>query len=367
MQEQDGLIGVLQTIRRWRKAIRNVCGLALVGSLVAVLLLKDYYQATTIFYPASPQLATPELMFGSAGQATDYYGGDRELDRLAEIANSEELVNYMVGRFDLYAVYGQDSTKNKGRAKVREIFRGLYAATKNKNDALEISVEDTDPQRAADMANAARQQVDAIAKRLLKESQAKLLAAFDRNVAAKRTELAVLGDSLRRLQNKYGIYDTEVQAELLSQEIVGAEANITKFRGALEILENNPLIRRDTIEFIKANLRAAERQRQKLAAPGGGELSLNRFTEGQPQVYVLKDLHFQARKQLSFDLERYYHIKSAYETDIPALLVVTPAETPHIKSRPKRSVIVIGAVLAAFLFTLLAALIADAYRDVKWG
>jgi len=46
--------------------------------------------------------------------------------------------------------------------------------------------------------------------------------------------------------------------------------------------------------------------------------------------------------------------------------VVEAAEVPLDKSRPKRSMIVIGAVMAAFLFTVLAALIADAYRDVRW-
>jgi uncharacterized protein involved in exopolysaccharide biosynthesis len=37
-----------------------------------------------------------------------------------------------------------------------------------------------------------------------------------------------------------------------------------------------------------------------------------------------------------------------------------------MKNRPRRSIIVIGAVVAAFLFTLFAAFLADAYRDVNW-
>jgi LPS O-antigen subunit length determinant protein (WzzB/FepE family) len=95
-------------------------------------------------------------------------------------------------------------------------------------------------------------------------------------------------------------------------------------------------------------------------------MTLKQFNEGAPLLSVLSDLHYQARKQLSYDLERYNQIKSAFNTDIPALHLVEAAEVPRIKSRPKRSILVIVSVLAAFVFTTLAALLAEAYRDINW-
>lgn len=366
MNNRDNLLGVLQTIYRWRKTIRNTCLLALVGSLGISLLLKNYYSATTIFYPASTQLSSPELIYGSAGQVLDIYGGSRELDRQAEIANSDELVDFMISKFKLYEHYDMDSTSAKSREKVREMFRGFYTVEKNKNDALEITVEDTAPQMAADMANASREHISQIELRLRKESQGRLLMAFENSIKAKQAELVVLADSLRRLQKKYNIYDTEVSAEWLSESAANTEAAITKYKAALEVLENNPFVPRDTVEFIKANLLAAQREKARLRGSGGGDLNIQHFTEGQPLVYVLKDLHFQARKQMSYDLERYYQIKSAWQSEVPAVHIIEKARVPEVKSRPKRSVIVVASVLAAFLFTLLAALMADAYREVDW-
>lgn len=369
MDNRDNLLGVLQTLYRWRKTIRNVCLLALAGSIGFSLTMDNYFKATTIFYPASPQLANPELMFGNTGQVTDYYGSDRDLDRLAEIASGKELEDYMVERFNLYEHYGMDSTSAKSRFKVREMFRSLYSAQKNKNDAIEITVEDTDPKRAAEMANAAREKINEIGQRLTKESQSKLLNAFENNIVRKKTELEVLGDSLRRTKANFGIYDIAAQGEVLSEQLSTAEAEIARGRAKLDVLEKNPLIPRDTIAYIRANLAAYERQRQQLTAPAADQenLTIRRFNEGFAQVSVLQDLHFQARKQLSYDIERYNQIRAAYNTDIPALLVVETADVPLIKSRPKRSIIVIAAVAAAFFFTLLAALIADAYRDVRWS
>lgn len=368
MQQRDNLLGVFSTIYRWRKMIRNVCLVALASSIGLSLLLHNYYKATTIFYPSSPQVANPELIFGTTGQATEYFGTDRDLDRMAEIANSNEVVDYMLRKFDLYTHYDVDSTDREGPYDVREEFRKLYSALKNKNDAIELSIEDTDPKMAASMANAARDKINEIGQRLIKENQGHLLATFEDNISRKTTELNQLGDSLRHLQAKYNIFNVGAQGEQLSTQLAQAESEIVRLEAKLEVLQGNPLIPLDTIEYIKANLRASQRQRQSLTTPNphGDNLSIKSFNEGLPLVSVISDLHYQARKQLSYDKERYSQIKAAFNTDIPSLQVVEQAETPLIKSRPKRSVIVIVSVLAAFLFSVLGALVADAYRDVNW-
>lgn len=370
--QKDNLINVLQTIWKWRKAIRNVCVAAGVISIGVSLLLSNYYQSTTICYPASPELSNPELLFGTAGQVTEYYGTDQDLDRLAEIANSNQLVDFMVQRFNLYQQYDIDSTSKEGPYKVRKQFRKLYVAQKNKNDALEISVEDKDPILAAQMANAAREKTDEMARKLNTDSQGRLLAAMQDNINRKQADLKVMGDSLRILQSFFGIYDPTAQGEQLAISMAQAESDLTKFRARLEVLEPNPNIPRDTISYLKANLRAAERQRHALTiggTPAAGEtnqLTVDRFNAGLASVLVLKDLHFQARKQLSYDLERYNQIKSVYNTKISAVHVIENAEPALRKSRPTRSLIVIGSVIGAFLLMVLAALIADAYRDVNW-
>ena len=368
MSNQDNLLGVFQTLYRWRKPILYICLATTVLSVGLSLLMKNYYKASTIFYPASPELANPELMFGYTSQVTEYFGSDRDLDRLAEIANSSELVDYLVREFDLFDHYKIDSTSKLGPSKVQKRLRKLYSAQKNKNDAIELSVEDTDPVLAAQMANAARNKINEIGQRLTKNSQKQLLTAFEDNIQRKRDTLKVLGDSLKILQKTYGIYDPTAQGEQLASQLSQAEAEITRNRAKLDVLEKIPEIPRDTIAYIRANLRAYEKQRQQLTSDNSkeGELTVNRFNEGMPQVSILKDLHYQSRKQLSYDLERYSQIKSAYLTDIPALHIVEPAETPLVKSRPRRSIIVIASLMAAFLFACLGALLADTYKSINW-
>ncbi len=368
MSNRDNLLGVFSSIYRWRKAIRNICLITLIGSIVITLLLDNYYKATTIFYPASPELANPELIFGYTSKVTEYFGSDRDLDRLVEISVSNEVVDYMVSKFKLYEHYDIDSTSKEGPHKVRKQFRKLYSVLKNRNDAIELSIEDTDATLASTMANAARDKINMIGQRLIKSSQATLLATFVDNMSRKRTELAILGDSLNTLKKFYNIYDAGSQGEQLAENLTKAEAEIIRGRARLEILENNPLIPQDTIQYIKADVRAYERELSRLTSPSvkDDRLNLERFNEGLPKVSILADLHFQGRKQLSYDLERYNQIMAAYKTDIPSLQLVETAEMPRIKSRPGRTVIVLASVIAAFFFSILGALIADAYKEVNW-
>lgn len=368
MEQRDSLIEVVRTLYRWRKTIRNICLAALLVSIGVSLLLDNYYEAKTVFYPTSPRLANPELLFGYTGQVTDYFGSDHDLDRLAEIARSREVEDFMIERFRLYEHYSIDSTARDGEYKVRKRLRKHYQVQKNKNDALELTVEDKDPRLAAEMANAARDKINEIGQRLSKESQRQLLAAYENNMKRKQAELERLADSLRRVQEQYGIYDVGTQSAQIAGQLSAAEIEVIRYRARLEVLEKDPSVPRDTLAYIRANLRAFEQQRQQLRSREGNAevLTVDRLNEAVPRIATLQDMHYQARKQLTYDIERYNQILSTYSTDIPALLVVEAAEPPPVKSRPRRSLIVLASVLGTFFFTVLAALVADAYRDVRW-
>ncbi len=367
MSQRDSLLGIFSVIYRWKKWIINICLLALVGSIIATLLLKNYYESSTVFYPVNPRVSNPEMIFGTAGEVMDYFGGDQDLDRILELASGGELVDFMIQRFRLHEHYDIDSTSQKGRFFVREAFRSHYKAEKNKNDAVVITVEDTDPELAATMANEARLFIDRTAQRFIKESQAKILATFDLGIKRKMSELKIITDSLSRLQYQYNIYNPGTQGERLGYSLSIAESEITRSRAKLEILQNNPLVPQDTVEFIKANLRAYERERESLVArtTTGDKLNLQKYNEASPTITVLSDLHFQARKQLSYDLERYNQILSTYNSKISLIHTVETAKVPYIKSRPKRSMLVVISVIGALLFSVIGALLFEAYKDME--
>jgi uncharacterized protein involved in exopolysaccharide biosynthesis len=218
------------------------------------------------------------------------------------------------------------------------------------------------------MANVARDKVNYVAQRLNKESQVKLLAAFEDNMTRKSAELDMLADSIRLIQATSNVFDPGAVSGALSNQLATAESEITRTKARLDVLSVDPLIPPDTISYIRANLKAYEELKRviKTDDPKSDRISLRRVNEMIPTMAVLQDMHYQARKQLTFDLERYNQIRSAYNTDIPALLVVEHAEVPMFKSRPKRSIIIIASLVGAFLFALLGALLAESVRTLDW-
>ncbi|MEO1711796.1 MAG: hypothetical protein AAFU60_00475, partial [Bacteroidota bacterium] len=81
MENQNSLLGVIETLYKWRKQILITTLIAAVGSSVIVLLVPVYYKSTTIFYAASPDLAAPEPLFGKTNESMEYYGDDEDIAR----------------------------------------------------------------------------------------------------------------------------------------------------------------------------------------------------------------------------------------------------------------------------------------------
>lgn len=360
MNQNDNLLGVVEVLLKRKKAILYVCGTVFLGSIIISLLLPVYYRSSTIFYAASPDLANPDKMFGGGNSDTYYYGSGEDIDRLLTIASSNELVEFLVREFDLYEHYDIDPSGAKAPYKVQEQFMDLYEVQKTKFDAIELSVEDQNKVMAAAIANAARMKLESIATRLLKQSQERQLKTYEGNIAASELTLRQLGDSLAVLRQQYGIYNSDVQGEILATLLAGSRSKLVGLRGKYESLKANPRTPRDTLMYVLANQKAAEDQVEKLTE------DVEKFNQGVSVVDILSDQHEKARYQLSWDKERYKHLQAAYVSEVPVIHLVEQAPVPIVKHRPKRAVLVIASTLAAVLFCVIGILVFENYRDVDW-
>jgi len=95
-----------------------------------------------LFYAASPDLASPEQIFGESNTTTRYYGSDSDRDRLFSIAGSSVVTDFLIQKYHLYERYEIDSTHTKAPYRVRQQLLDLFTVEKTKYDALELSVEE---------------------------------------------------------------------------------------------------------------------------------------------------------------------------------------------------------------------------------
>ena len=363
MDGRDDLIGVLSVLYKWRKQIGLLLATVIVVvSVISWIFLYTYYKSSTIFYVNSTDIFKPEQMFGTSTKDMDYIGTSNDIDRILSIAESEPLKDFLIKKFDLYKHYDVDSTKMKAPYRVMEELDDRYKVKKTKLDAIELSVEDVDRKWAADIANAAREQIDLIAQQMIKQNQLNLLNTYTNGFAEKDKTLAQLGDSLRTLRQSTGVIDPEKQTEAMTTAAMNAENSFIRTQAKFNALKNNKSgVSRDSIAMTEATMRGFEEETKR------NKEMMTKYNEGVNKVSLIKEMFERERDQKSKDMQRYIQLKTSYSAPISALNVIETAKIPVVKSRPNRMLLVLSSAMAALLFSVFGVLLFDRYKSVKWS
>jgi len=368
-QHHESLLPVLGVLYPHRRRILQITAAAFVLSVLGSLLLKNYYQGKTVFYAASQDLFKPEKVFGNTQNDMYYYGSGEDIDRILTVGNSHEVIDRLIDSFDLWTVYKIKPGTPKARFKMRKAFRENYNILLTKQDALELTVEDTDPTRAAAMANFARQDIDLRVKSIIKNSQAALASSYQRSIHNKERIMQQIGDSLVYYRGKSGIYDPKGQTELLATRVTEVSNAVERERATLASLQGMKLSSKlkDSTDVIKARIAGYDRELSILNSPESTSLySLRNFNQAKGRIELLEARYERAYEQISYDLEKLKLYNAAIEIDVPAVHLIEAAEVPLYKQRPKRSVLVIAATLAACLFSIGYYFVRESFRRFDW-
>ena len=117
---------------------------------------------------------------------------------------------------------------------------------------------------------------------------------------------------------------------------------------------------KDSIVIIRARVNGYKNELAIL------DTQMSEFNKGMATVEVLGEIQGESSQQLGEDKERYKQIKSAYSSYFPTVHTVEEAETPVVKSRPKRSKLVILAGALSFFFISMAVILIESYKEINW-
>ena len=360
---------ILRILYGYRKIIIGITGIVAIGSIIISLLKPDYYKAETTFFPASQDLAMPEKIFGLTNTPMQYYGTDRETDRILAAARSNELYDAVIEKFNLIDHYGLDLDNPKSQRKARKEFSKHYMVQKNKLDGLELWVEDTDGVKAAEFANGTRDALNSIASGFLRRSQGEIIEGLKQDIDTKTRQLDTIITELSKKKKEYGIVDASQQAELLATRYLSAESGITKAKGKLIAFEKSKLsdrAKRDSTRKYQLILETNEEIIRLLTTDTAG-LNIDKFNTGANVVSNMETYYADLRNQIARDKIRLQQVESAKNSGYPALLVIQEAQVPQRKHRPRRSILVAGSTIAAFLFSVLGVLLYYSLSKMDWS
>ena len=362
MVPRESLLDVLGLLLRRRRVILGATAAAAILSIAVALLLPVYYRASTLFLAASADQTNPSKLFPGSSSEVRVYGSGEDIERLLAVAASEEVVGFLVDSFDLYSVYDVDTSRRRAAFDVREELADYYEVERTRYDEIRLSIEDRDPERAAAMANAARDRVDAVVRRLSSASVGTGDRLFVASLREKELRRQVISDSLIALSRRYGIVDVSAQAEAFSMALTELDRGISgdSARLAYYVRERVPGYR-DSLALTRLRLAGAMDERtalQRLQA---------RFLRGAPQYQSLAEELEVLSGQTAYDQEQMRRFQLVGQNGGTVLMVLDRAEVPVVKARPVRWLIVVASTALAFLLACFAVLIRESYKDVAWS
>lgn len=352
------LLSVLRSLWRWRLPILLTTLAAAILAVVVSLLLPTFYTGFTSFVAISPEQISIESTFGNGSGRVQFYGNGDDIDRLLSVAESNELVGYMVTTFDLFGVYDIDSTSLKGPVRVRQEFMSRYDIDRSPRDIIELSIEDRDPERAATMATAARDRINYANLALIRATHGRNAEGLRSEIIESERRSSELNDRLSALRKFSGVYDTNAQREALAtsssnldQKLVVTDARLTAFR------ERGM---RDSILKLSVDLEGMRVLRSSLDA------QLGTLNDNVGQIENLEEERARTNGDLTLNRKRLQQYESILSGDRNTLEVIEPASVPLVKSSPIRWLIVVVATTVTFLFSVAAALLIENGRRYDW-
>jgi tyrosine-protein kinase Etk/Wzc len=328
---ETSLISLLQLIYRWRKQLLQI---TLAGAIVSAgvsLLLPNYYRAYTKAVAVGNNSATPNAVFGGGGAP---FGSADDVDRLQNLAQSGELIDFLNEKFQLYKHYQIDSTSNRAKYDLGLEFAKLYSVEKDQYGALEISIEDRDPQMAADIINAAMQYIGELDKKAATANSRALMETYEKMVKKTSFTIDSLSSAINKINRTYKYPSIVLRRELLTQATPGMSAD-----AQLGVIQKAGHISNDSLAAITENLYIAG---------------------------VLDSRRADMNSQYISNQGLYLRAKAALESNVQTVQVIEKASKPQVKSRPKRAILVLAGAFLAMFAGIVFIVLTEQYETIDW-
>lgn len=315
---------------KWRKTLL-ILGLAaavLSAIFSSPLFVKPLFKSTVIMYPPSSNSISKSLLNESANSRLDIleFGADEQIQQMLQILNSDRIRDRVIARFKLAEHYGIKPGSDYFKTNVYSRFGSNITFKLTEYQAVKISVLDTDPQMAADIANGIASELDSVKNDIQKERAIQGLRIVETEYFLQQKQVQVMEDSLTRIM-KLGVNDYESQAEMMNRQL------------AKEIASGNT-----------RGISALEQQIKILSDYGG------------PYISIREALIYE-KKQLSYLKAKYEEAKIDAYSIIPQKFIVESASKAERKSVPIVWIIVVMSTLGTLLTGMLMIILVERFPD----
>lgn len=348
--EDDGI-----SLSELAGAILGQWKIILAGSVLAgaaglgvASLMKPVFTARTVVMPPQQQQSSAAAALGSLGALAGLAGGGIKspVDQYIALMQSATVSDRLIDRFKLMEVYEEEF-----RSVARKTLLTKAIITAGKKDGLiVVEVDDHDPKRAADIANAYVDELRLMTNTLAVSEAQQRRRFFEQQLEVTKKRLTEAQVALQESGFSAGVLRAEPKAAAdgyarLRAEVTAAEVRLQTMRRTLADSAPEMQQQQAQLEALRSELAKLE---QREAAPSSKDAGyIGRYRDYKYQE-TLFDLY---AKQ--FELAR---LDESREGGL--IQVVDVATAPDRKSKPKRAMYALGAaVLTGLLLSVRAVVI----------
>jgi capsular polysaccharide biosynthesis protein len=354
---------LVSVVRRYFWYLVLVVGLA--GLLAIVFTMPSFYppefRSSTVIFPTNPERFDGVGLFDE--EPTIYlYGDGKSVEKLINIATSEEVMLQVLDSLDLWSSYGINpkDTASAPKYKANRIYSDIMRVVKVGGNGVEISALDVNPHRAAAIVNLVVHLTDKINREMLNANKSRILSIYEGSLQKLKDKMGFYADSASKVRLKYFVFENQGQTEMVVGEVLRAQSDYAAANAKLRLVKarygaDSDQAKEAQMEVSMANSRVYSLTKQSSGTP----INLENFAYGIDQITALGDISYRLASKVKEVEAKIDYLNMMDNGAFSTILIVEEAKPADRKSRPIRWIILAAALMISGLVSLIAVVLID--------
>lgn len=374
-EDEINLLDYWRVLLKRKLLIGIIVGAALVGSIIYSLTLPPIYSSTASIFPpqheggGSMSGISSQLSGGLGALAGGFLGVNTPVDQWLAILKSETIKDAIINRFDLMKVFKVNTMEG-----ARKALGGMITVSKAKEGIVSITLEDTNPQLAATLANAYVEELDRINKGMVTTSGRRMRVFVEERLKGVAEELKTSEEAIKGFQERNSAIKLDDQSMAVIAAMGTVQGQLMAKEVELQTLlsyatTNNPQaqILNTQVRELRERLRELEEGKTN---PDNSSLK-NIFipTSKIPKLslqYVRLLRNAKVQQTLYELLTQQYEMAKIQEAkDTPTVQVLDEAKVPEKRIKPQRRQIVMLSTVTGIICGIFIAFFMEYLKKAK--
>ncbi|MBM4136839.1 MAG: lipopolysaccharide biosynthesis protein, partial [Nitrospira sp.] len=240
--KQEDEINILDYLivlaKRKKLIIKITLGVATITAIISLIMTPIYKGETKILPPQQGSSSMAMQMIsqvagGAAGLAGSALGIKTPDEMYVDMLKSRSVLDRIIDRFKLMELYDEEYRVDARKA-LEDV---LEVQADKKSGIITLSVEDKDPKRAADMANAFVEELKNLTKGLAVTEASQRRLFYEEQLKDVKESLVKAEEGMKGFQEKTGALQIDEQAKAAIEGIANLRAQIAAKEVELKVMK----------------------------------------------------------------------------------------------------------------------------------